>query len=92
FIPTLKNPGVIVGKKADEIVELHNSTAGGIFVPPQFFRQYSIEPKKPISIDITSVTSSGEEEISFSLTVNVGSGKYRVSRTVVKKVNVKQLL
>ncbi|MGL5732923.1 MAG: hypothetical protein ACRCXE_02555 [Metamycoplasmataceae bacterium] len=92
FIPTLKNPGVIVGKNAEEIVKLNTSTAGGIFLPPRFFRQYSIEPTKPISIDITSVTSSADDEISFSLTVNVGSGKYRINRTVVKKVKVKQLL
>ncbi|MGL5205295.1 MAG: hypothetical protein ACRC7B_00025 [Metamycoplasmataceae bacterium] len=92
FIPTLKNPGVIVGKNAEEIVKLNSSTAGGIFVPPKFFRQYSIEPIKPISIDITSVTSSIDDEINFSLTVNVGSGKYRINKTVIKKVKIKQLL
>ncbi|MGL5617836.1 MAG: hypothetical protein ACRCWU_02120 [Metamycoplasmataceae bacterium] len=92
FIPTLKNPGVIIGKNAEEIVKLNNSMAGGIFLPPRFSRQYSIEPTKPISIDITLVTSSADDEISFSLTVNVGSGKYQINRTVVKKVKVKHLL
>ncbi|MGL5308535.1 MAG: hypothetical protein ACRC9F_00620, partial [Metamycoplasmataceae bacterium] len=84
--------GVIIGKDADEIVTLNNSTAGGLFLPPRFFRQYSIEPIKPISIDITSVSSSANDELNFSLTVNVGHGKYQINRTAAKKVKIKQLL
>lgn len=92
FTPILKNPGSIVGKNAEEIVALNDETPGGLFIPPIFVRQYSIEPSKPVLIDISSISATTEDQLNFSMIVSVGSGQYQVNQTVDKKVDIKQLL
>ncbi|MGL6125282.1 MAG: hypothetical protein ACRC1F_02195 [Metamycoplasmataceae bacterium] len=92
FIPSLKNPGSIIGKDAEEIVSLNNSTSGGLFFPPIFVRQYSIEPFRNILIDITGVSATTNEDLTFAMVVKVGSGRFQTSHTIDKLINIKQLI
>ncbi len=92
FMPVVKNPGLIIGKNAEEILKINTETPGGIFVPPFFQRQYSIEPIKSISIDISSVTSSSDALLTFSMLIKVGNSNFEMSKTVSKTINIKQLL
>ncbi len=90
YMPTLKNPVLIINKNAVEIVKLNSETPGGLFLPPLFERQYSIEPIKPVMIDISSISAVDDEHLNFSILVKVGSGRYQISQTVDKKVDIKQ--
>jgi hypothetical protein len=92
FMPAIKNPGVIIGKTAEEIVKINNETPGGIFSPPRFVQQFTIEPIKRTSISISSVTTTQEEMLIFSMIVKVGNASYEMSNTVNKSINIKEFI
>lgn len=92
FLPILKNPGSIIGKTSEEIVKINSETPSGLFLPPLFTRQYSIEPAKPVLINISSLSATTEDQLTFSMVVQVGNAPYQISKSFDKKVNIKQLL
>ncbi len=89
YMPTLKNPESIINKTAEEIVKLNLETPGGLFLPPIFERQYSIEPPKPVMIDIDSISALDNENLTFSITVKVGNNSFQMTKKVDKKVEIK---
>ena len=91
FMPIVKNPGLIIGKTAEEIIEINNKTPGGIFSPPVFTQQYSVQPLKPISIDISSVSAS-ENLLTFAMVVKVGNLNYEMTNSINKIININQLV
>ncbi len=92
FMPTVKNPGLIIGKNTEEILKINTETPGGIFVPPVFQQQYSVEPTKLVSVSISSVSSSSDTFLTFVMLIKVGNSNFEMSKSVNKIINIKQLL
>lgn len=95
FKPKLKNNSLIIGvKSAKEIVKINKSTPGGIFTPPIFHHQYSIDPFKEVVFSIDSISADDSDlNLIFSLKISVGNkSPFIVTNSVNKTISIKNLL
>ncbi|MDK2819469.1 MAG: hypothetical protein KFW07_01390 [Mycoplasmataceae bacterium] len=88
FKPTIKKISLIIGKNADEIIEINSSTPGGIFLPPLFYHQYSSDMNKPVTFSITNISSVNLDTLSFEIKVKVGNSSFETDKTVTKQILV----
>ncbi len=92
FRPKVNNFNAILGLNASEIVKKNNEI-GGIFSPPNYYREHSIEPYKKVVFGIESVEASGDSNyLIFKMKIEVGnSAQFIVSNVVDKTILVKDL-
>lgn len=96
FKPRIKNNYIskIIGvKSAKDIVKINNDN-NGIFLPPIFYQNYSIEPVKKVVFIIEKITASDNDlDLLFSIKINVGNlSPFIVGKTSTKTIPVKNIL